>query len=165
MNRRKWYLVIVAGLALVVASPLAGCGKESDVPYAPDFTLPTIDGESVTLNDFRGQPVMLTFWTIACPACEIQMPHIQALYEQVASEEPVVLTVNVGDGAPPVHEYVASHELTFPVLLDLQGRVAQAYGLPGVPITFFIDVEGVVSAYKIGPFQSQEEIERVLDSL
>ena len=165
MKRHKRYSILVIGLALLLASFLVACAKEPEAPYAPDFTLETLSGERVTLSDFIGKPIMLTFWTINCPACAFQMPFVQAFYDEGASEEVTLLTVNVGDRAALVQDFVTSYEVTFPVLLDSQGRVAQAYGIPGVPVNFFIDVEGIVRAYKIGPFQSEEEIESVLDSL
>lgn len=76
-----------------------------------------------------------------------------------------MLTIDVGESATLVQAFVASHGFTYPVLLDTQGRVAQAYGIPGVPTTFFVDAEGIVKAYKIGPFQSQDEIKSVVESL
>jgi len=142
------------------------CDKQSEqASYAPDFTLPTIDGESVTLSDSRGKPVMLTFWAIQCPACGLQAPYIQAFYDEWSSEKIAVLTIDVGDSVAVAQDFVSSQGFTYPVLLDPQSRVAQAYGIPGVPVTFFINTEGIAKAYKIGPFQSPEEIESALDTV
>jgi len=166
MARHKRYLILVIGLALVLATLVVACGKKSEeVPYAPDFTLQTIGGESVALSGFRGKPVMLTFWETNCPACVFQMPYIQAFYNVWSSEKVAVLTINIGQPATVVQDFITSQGLTFPVLLDLQGRVAQAYGIPGVPVTFFIDAEGVVKAYKPGPFQSREQIESAIEAV
>ncbi len=150
----------------MLASLFMACDKQSEqASYAPDFTLPTIDGESVTLSDLGGKPVMLTFWQTRCPACELQSPFIQAFYDEWSSEKIAVLTINFGESAAVVQDFVSSQGFSYPVLLDPQGRVAQAYGIPGVPMTFFINTEGIAKAYKIGPFQSREEIESVLDAL
>jgi len=150
----------------VLAGLFMACDKQSEeVPYAPDFTLQTIDGESVTLSDSRGKPVMLTFWAIQCPACGLQAPYIQAFYDEWSSEKIAVLTVDVGDSVGLAQDFVSSQGFTYPVLLDPQGKVAQAYAIPGVPVTFFIDAEGIAKAYKIGPFQSREEIESALDTV
>ncbi len=145
----------------MLSSLFMACAKEK-VPYAPDFTLPTLDGSSVTLSDLRGKPVMLTFWTIHCPACDFQMPYIQAFYNEWANEKVTLITINAGDSAAAVHNYVTSSGLTFPVLLDLKKRVSQTYGIPGVPVTFIIDAEGILKAYKIGAFQSRKQIEEAL---
>jgi peroxiredoxin len=166
MKAHKWSLILILGLILGLASLVSACAKKSEAtPYAPDFTLQTIDGKSVTLSGLRGKPVMLTFWKINCPACEYQMPYIQAFYEEQSSEKIAVLTINVGDSAAVVQNFVANHEITFPVLLDLQQKVTQAYGIPGVPVTFFIDDKGIFKAYKIGPFQSREDMESALKTV
>ena len=150
----------------MLAGLFMACDKQSEqASYAPDFTLPTIDGESVTLSDFRGKPVMLTFWAIQCPACGLQAPYIQAFYDEWSSEKIAVLTIDVGDSVAVAQDFVSSQGFTYPVLLDPQSRVAQAYGIPGVPVTFFINTEGIAKAYKIGPFQSPEEIESALDTV
>ena len=152
----------------MLATLVVACAKESEqaqVPYAPDFTLPTIDGESVTLSDFRGKPIMLTFWAIQCPACKVQAPYIQAFYDEWSSARVALLTIDVGDSPAFVQDFVTQQGYTYPVLLDPQGRVAQTYGIPGVPVTFFIDVGGIVKLGWPGPFQSREEIESVLDAL
>ena len=167
MNRHKWRsLTLIMGLALVLASLFMACAKQSEqARLAPDFTLQDIDGESITLNDFRGKPIMLTFWAIQCPSCKVQAPYIQAFYDKWSSERVALLTINVGDSPAFVQDFVTQQGYTYPVLLDPQGKVAQTYGIPGVPITFFITTEGIAKAYKIGPFQSREEIEGALDTV
>jgi len=162
MKRHKWHPILTLALALVLAGSVMACTKSEEVPYAPDFTLQTINGQTVNLTDFRGKPVMLTFWRINCPACQFQAPFIQAFYSEQSSEEVAILTINVGDSASATQDYVTSRGLTFPVLLDPEGRVAGAYGIIGVPMTFFIDAEGILRAYKIGAFQSQKEMESAL---
>ncbi|MGA7678408.1 MAG: TlpA disulfide reductase family protein [Dehalococcoidia bacterium] len=165
MKRYKWHFILTLGLALVLISSVAACTKPKETPYAPDFTLQTISDETVSLSDFRGKPVMLTFWKINCAACQFQMPYTQAFYDEQSGETIAVLTINVGDSASAAQDYVTSRKLTFPVLLDRQGKVAQMYGLPGVPMTFLIDSEGIVKAYKIGAFQSQKEMESAIESV
>jgi peroxiredoxin len=165
MQKYKWHYILTLVLALVLISSLAACTKSKETPYAPDFSLQTISGETVRLSDFRGSPVMLTFWKINCSACQFQMPFTQAFYDEQSDKAIAVLTVNVGDSASAAQDYVTSRKLTFPVLLDRQGKVAQMYGLPGVPVTFLIDSEGIIKAYKIGAFQNQEEIESGIKSV
>lgn len=165
MTKGKWYLVLLAGLVLVLASLLTSCTKEDNSKRAHNFTLETLNGESITLSDFRGTPVMLVFWRIACPSCEYQKPFIQALYDNKSKAPLEILSINIGDKALAVSQYAASGNITFPILLDTGGKVTQAYGIPGVPVTIFIDINGIMQAYKIGPFQSQEELEVGLDTI
>ncbi|MCJ7655928.1 MAG: redoxin domain-containing protein, partial [Dehalococcoidia bacterium] len=165
MKRHKWYTTLIIGLALILSASLTACNKTEKVLYAPDFTLQTINGETVSLSDFSGKPVMLTFWKINCPACQFQMPYIQAGYDEWSSETIAVLTINVGDSIPAIQNYVTSQKLTFPVLLDPGGGVAKTYGIPGVPMTFLIDSDGILKAYKIGAFQSRQAMEEALKSV
>jgi len=165
IKRHKWYTLLIIGLALIFSASLTACNKPEETLYAPDFTLQTIDGETVSLSDFGGKPVMLTFWKINCPACQVQMPYMQAFYDEWSSETIAMLTINVGDSILSAQNYVTSQNLTFPVLLDLRGGVAQTYGIPGVPVTFLIDSDGILKAYKIGAFQSRQEMEDSLKSV
>jgi peroxiredoxin len=165
MKRHKWHLILTLGLALFLISSVVACTKSKEVPYAPEFTLQNINGESVSLSDFRGKPVMLIFWRIDCAACKLQIPYIQAFYDEWSSDSIAVLTINVGDSISAVQDYVTSHGITYPVLLDRQRELTQIYGLPGVPVTFIIDSEGITKAYKIGAFQSREEIESGLKDI
>jgi peroxiredoxin len=132
---------------------------------APDFTLQTLNGEKITLSDFRDKPVMLTFWRIDCPSCETQIPFLQGFYGTWSKAPLKMLTINAGDKAAAVSDFAARKNITFPILLDPDKKTAQAYGIPGVPVTFFIDTKGTVQAYKLGAFQSQQELEVGLDSL
>ena len=165
MKRHKWHKILTLGLVLILVSSFVACTKSEEALYAPDFTLQTINGETVSLSDFRGKPVMLTFWKIYCAACETQAPHTQAFYDEWSSETLTILTINVGDSIPAVQDYMSNLGITYPVLLDQQGTVARTYGIPGVPVNLFIDSEGIMKAYKIGPFQNQEEIEDALASV
>jgi peroxiredoxin len=163
MNRRKLCLIVIIGLAIMLSSLFMACAKENkEIPYAPNFTLSTLDGSSVTLSKLRGKPVMLTFWSINCPACQFQMPYLQTFYNEWSNEKIEMLTINVKDSAAAVLDFITRNGLDFPVLLDPGGRVAGAYGIPGVPVTFLIDAEGILKAYKIGAFQSRKQIEEAL---
>jgi len=165
MKRHKWHTALTLGLVFVLISSFVACTKSEETPYAPDFTLQTISGETVSLSDFRGKPVMLTFWTINCAACQSQISNTQAFYDEWSSETLAVLTINVADSVSAVQDYVAIRKISYPVLLDQRGTVARTYGIPGVPVTFLIDSEGIMKAYKIGPLQSQKEIEDALSSV
>ncbi|MBM3154833.1 MAG: TlpA family protein disulfide reductase [Chloroflexi bacterium] len=140
-------------------------GEKTKEVAAPDFTLQTTNGETITLSKLRGRPVILTFWSINCQACRQQEPYIQAFHDRLTDNTLKLITVNIGDHPVILEQYIASDNITFPVLLDTNRKVARSYGIPGVPVTIFIDVRGYVTAYKIGPFQSREDIEKAVDSI
>jgi len=165
MKRYKWHSILVLGLVLISLGLAIACTKSEKTPYAPEFTLQSVNGSTINLNDFRGRPVMLTFWRINCSACQFQMPFTQALYDKSSSDSLAVLTINSGDRTSDVEDYVASRGITYPVLLDPQTKVAQNYGIIGVPTTYFIDGQGVLKAYQIGAFQNEEAMESAVKSV
>lgn len=162
MKRGKWYTPLFLGLVLISLVSIVACSKSKETQYAPNFTLQSIDGPTVNLNDFRGRPVMLIFWQINCSACQFQMPFTQELWDKTSSDSLAVLTINVGDRAVDVKDYMASRGITYPVLLDTQHKVAQVYGIVGVPTTYFIDGQGILKAYQIGAFQSAKAMESAI---
>lgn len=132
---------------------------------APNFTLNTTGGGSVSLSDFRGRKVMLNFWSSSCSACVIEIPHIQEVFNKWSEDGLVILAVSVREDPAKVSSFAMSERIRFPVLLDSEGVVDQLYNFPDFPTTFFIDDKGVIRAIKEGAFNSQQEIENMLRSL
>ncbi len=118
---------------------------------APDFTLQTLDGDSVSLSDYRGKLVMLNFWASWCPPCNSEMPDLQRYYEQHKDEDFIILGVNYQDSPDKVQAFVEKYGVTFPILLDSDGRVANLFGVQGLPTSFFVDKAGNVIGYQPGP--------------
>ncbi len=118
---------------------------------APDFTLQTLDGESVSLSDYRGKLVMINFWASWCPPCNSEMPDLQSYYEQHQDEDFIILGVNYQDTPDKVQAFVEKYSVTFPILLDSDGRIANLFGVQGLPTSFFVDKEGNVLGYQPGP--------------
>jgi len=170
MNRHKWYSILITGLALALASSVVACTEPPEVGIevgntAPDFTLQTVHGESITLSAFRGKIVVVNFWLTDCIGCTDELPHMQAVFDKWPDGELMVLAINVTESAAIVKEFVDSQGFTFPILLDRNGQVSMDYGGLGVPTTFFIDRKGIVRAIKHDAFLSPDEIESTVDSL
>lgn len=151
---------------------MAGIRTRSALPIgptvgnrAPDFTLPTIDGESVTLSDLRGKIVMINFWLSECKPCIVEMPYIQAVFAEGSDDDLVILAINFRENAETVRRFVDNQGLTFAVLLDTEGIVDEVYQPSLFPTTFFIDAQGIIREVKDGRFHNHEEIESILDSL
>jgi cytochrome c biogenesis protein CcmG/thiol:disulfide interchange protein DsbE len=112
---------------------------------APEFTLPTADGRTVRLADFRGRPVVLNFFASWCLPCEQEMP----VLERIAADGRVsVVAVTFRDAPGDARDFTERLGLRFPVLLDDERRnaVAEAYGVRSPPMTFFIDRAGRIAA-------------------
>ena len=119
--------------------------------YAPDFTLPALTGEPVTLSDWRGQTVLLKFWASWCAPCRVEMPLLQATYEAYSDEGLVVLAVNLEEEKRRVAAFVEDLGLLVPVLLDEKADVGTLYRVRGAPTTYFIDRDGVIRQRHVGP--------------
>ena len=162
-------IILPAILALWLG--LVGCsnGSESSVArvgeLAPDFQGLTLDGQTISLSDLRGKPVLINFWATWCPPCREEMPYLQQVYEEWLHKRLVVLAVNVGENPSKVEEFIQVNNLTLPVLLDVNGVAAQQYGITAIPATFFVDQSGIVQEKVVGSFQNKEQIMGYLDAI
>lgn len=152
-------LLLALGVAWIAYSrvPAERVTARSDRPpapqagfAAPDFTLETRDGETISLIDLRGQVILVNFWATWCPPCRAEMPAIQQVYEQYRDQGFTVLAVDVGEGDAQVAAFVDKRELTFPILMDRDARVAARYQVKAMPSTFFIDREGIIQEVTLG---------------
>lgn len=161
-------IILVIILASMLASGLvtAGCSGSTQGPeigkLAPDFQLSNLDGQVVSLGDFRGKPVLLNFWASWCSPCRYEMPFLQEIYQAWSGKGLVVLAVDLQENPSRVKEFVEEFGLSFPVLLATGQEVPLAYNIRGIPATFFIDKNGIIQDMKIGAFSSRAEIERRL---
>lgn len=171
MNKALKVIIIVLILAVAFSgSLLAGCTGSGSTPeygpevgkLAPDFTLTGLDGQEVSLSDFRGEPVLLNFWASWCGPCRIEMPLLQEVYEQWTSKGLVLLAVNLQEDPAKVKEFIDDAGYTFPVLLAPGNKVPLSYNIRGIPATFFIDADGVIRDIKVGAFFGTGEIESKL---
>ena len=127
--------------------PLLGKG----VP-APDFTLPGLDGQMVSLADYRGKVVLLNIWATWCPPCVEEMPSMEELYQKLKAEDFEILAVSMDiSGAQAVRPFMEKHKLNFPALTDTEGAVKSLYQTTGVPESFIIDKDGIIVEKVIGP--------------
>lgn len=109
---------------------------------APDFTLVNLDGEEVSLSDFRGKYVLINFWATRCKYCDIEMPDLDRLNEE--NDDLVVLAVNVMEEKALVDKYIKEGGYKFPVVLDEKGEVAITYLVSAFPTSYFVDKEGIL---------------------
>lgn len=119
---------------------------------APSFVLADLAGNPVSLADFRGQPVIINFWATWCAPCRIEMPELQAAYDQYQADGLVILAVNREEDLATVQAYfVDEMGLTFTALLDEQAFAANVYNVFNMPTTYFVDPAGMVTAVHRGP--------------
>ncbi|NGP45589.1 TlpA family protein disulfide reductase [Bacillaceae bacterium SIJ1] len=117
---------------------------------APDFTLTNLEGETMTLSDFRGQKVMINFWATWCPPCRAEMPDMQTFYEEKDIEILAVNLTQTESGTDVVDEFITDFELTFPILMDEELEVSLDYQIRPIPTSFMVDEEGVIRYKALG---------------
>jgi thiol-disulfide isomerase/thioredoxin len=156
--------VLLSGLVMAGCSPSSAQGVEAGNP-APDFQLQSLDGQTVSLGNLQGKPVLINFWATWCGPCRSEMPYIQEIYEEWSVKGLVVLAINMGESSSKVEEFMQSNSLSFAVLLDTKQDVAQRYNITGIPTTFFIDKDGIIQDKVIGAFQNKTQIENRLSKI
>lgn len=118
---------------------------------APGFTLPGLDGGSVSLADLRGKVVLLNFWATWCKPCEDEMPAMQRLHAALAGTDFRLLAVSTDEERAPVEAFRERLGLTFPILLDPGKTVAESYQTYRFPESYLIGRDGRILARYIGP--------------
>ena len=127
--------------------------------YAPDFTLTTLDGKTVTLSSLRGKPVIINFWATWCVPCAEEMPYFEELSKTWPAKGLEFLSIDYNEKASKVSAYMEYYAYTFPVLLDDKGNVGLKWGIMYLPTTIMIDKTGVIKFMKSISFTSRSELE------
>jgi len=139
--------------------------EESSVGYlAPQFSLRNLKGNLVSLNNFKGQVVVLNFWATWCVPCRIEMPAFENLYRRYRSQGVVVIGVSLDKGADEkVRKFVEEYQLSFPILIDSNGKAERLYPSVSIPFTFVIDKAGRIVARVDGAknWESNETFEAI----
>lgn len=140
----------LTAVALLVAPARADLtGKPADRPQVASFGLDTLTGERVSLADFAGRPVVISFWATWCKPCKQELPFLDAFARKYKEQGLVVLAINT-DGPrtlPEVRRFVKQKDLTIPQLLDKEGAVLARLNPRGVmPFSLYLDREHRVAA-------------------
>ena len=110
------------------------------------FTGELMDGTAFTISKFAGKPVLFHFWATWCPICELENGTIQS----ISQDYQVISIASWSEGEAEVKAYMRDKQLTFPVMLDTSGKLAQSFGLKGVPTSFILDPNGEITFVETG---------------
>lgn len=166
MKLSKVLLIIMLGVFIFgCSSPEQTNNNEesiNNIQKAPDFTLTSLEGEEISLSDYKGKKVLLNFWATWCQYCRTEMPVFQNLTDNYG-DEVVVLAVNImeREKEEDIKYFINSNQYTFKVLLDHNNKVSEAYNVRGLPSNYLINQDGEIEFQKLGPL-TEEEIEKWL---
>ena len=166
-KRTSAVLVGFVLLAALMALPaFDGWSMGSRVPtvgmQAEDFQLADLDGKSQNLSQYRGKIVLLNFWATWCKPCTTEMPAMQTIYDKLRNKGFVVLAINELEDEAKVREHIKQFGHTFPVLMDRDNKVANQFGVFGLPVSVFIDQEGRVQEYLKGGLLTEQKIDETI---
>ncbi|AEM78554.1 peroxiredoxin family protein [Thermoanaerobacter wiegelii] len=130
---------------------------------APDFTLKDLDGNTVTLSSLRGKKVILNFWATTCPYCKIEMPALNQFIKS-HKDDTVLLAIDLGESPSKVKQYLEGKGYEFTVLLDTDLSTIYDYQVQFIPMSYFIDKNGVIRAISNGAM-TYDEIEEYYKSI
>ncbi|MGD6804094.1 thiol-disulfide oxidoreductase ResA [Rossellomorea aquimaris] len=174
MDKKKRRLLIRTIILVVLAAAVIytlyanftkeerGVLKAGD--QAPDFVLQDMEGNTHQLSDYKGQGVFLNFWGTWCKPCEKEMPYMENQYQAFKDEGVQILAVNVGESDFQVNKFIEEHDLTFPVVVDSEIDVQNAYGIKPLPTTLLVDENGIIQRIITGEM-TETDIEQHMKSI
>jgi peroxiredoxin len=131
---------------------------------APALTLETLDGEQVSLRDFQGQVVLINNWATWCPPCRVEMPELNAYYQDQKDQGFLVVAIEAGSPHSDVAAFVDQEGIDFPVLLDSGNKALQSFQNASLPNSYVIDRQGNLRLTWTGAI-NQATLERYVNPL
>jgi peroxiredoxin len=158
-------IVVVAALATGAAlitfnrstSMVSVTGGVAAVGHpAPAFSTWDLNGEKVSLADFKGRPVLITFWATWCTACQAELPAVQRLRDGNQTEGLTVLAVNYREtDNGRMRAYLSGLHVDLEAVIDPDATIASAYGVDvGLPVVVLLDRSGTVAQVLVGAVPS-----------
>lgn len=168
-GKRSWFAIliyaVVFGLLLVVGSRLikVQAGQVSS-GKAPDFSITSFSGETITLSEQQGKVVVINFWASWCPPCREEAAYLEATWRKYQDQGVVFIGVDYADTEKEALAYLEEFDISYFNGPDLGTRISQAYNMQGVPETFVIDKKGNIREVHIGPLYSPD-LDNMIDAL
>jgi peroxiredoxin len=153
--------LIIAAALLTAGAAFAGVQKGQ---RAPEFSLPSLKGDTVALSSLRGKVVLIDFWAQWCEPCKKELPQLDQLAKQYAAKGVVIVAVNIDKQRDNAERMVKQLGVSLPVLLDPAGSVAGSYDLPKMPTSFVVDKKGIVRYVNEG-FDGPKDVDRFKQEL
>lgn len=158
------------GISLVALALIAVLGyfwlSPAGLQAAPNISLKTITGKTVTLSELRGKPVLVNFWATTCPGCIKEMPHLVDLYNKYSGQGLQVIGVAMSYDPPSqVLNLSQARKIPYTIALDLDGSAARAFdNVMLTPTSFIINPDGKIVQQKIGELDFPK-VEKLIESM
>lgn len=162
MGKRLLLLLAVIGFGVFIISPLQaketsssscetfGVQRFEGKKEAPLFSLKDLNGQQVSLSDYRGKPLVLFFWGSFCEACKEDIVLLEKFFEGKKDQFEILTLAIDGEKEKRVKSIVKKKKVTLPVLLDIKEKTARAYGVRMIPTAFLINREGGMEGLIVG---------------
>ncbi|MEM1262571.1 MAG: TlpA disulfide reductase family protein [Pseudomonadota bacterium] len=131
-------------VALLLILPTFAAADLAEQRPAPDFTLDSFSGDTLSLTDFRGDVIMINFWATWCGPCREEMPILDELYSRYNRAGFQLLGVNIDDEPQRAKDMIAELGVSFPVLFDSSKQVSELYAVQAMPVSVMVDRQGMV---------------------
>lgn len=142
-------LLVQRALPQAAAAFNLGSGSEP----APAFELRALDGSLVSLEQYRGQVVLVNFWASWCPPCRVEMPGFERVYRERRDQGFVILGIATDTHAEAaIREFVEEHDITYPILMANRQVIQEYGGIRSLPESFLVDRDGLIRHRVIGYF-------------
>jgi peroxiredoxin len=128
----------------------------------PRFSGTTVDARPLSIAEYRGSVIILNFWASWCLECRPEMPVLERLQREFSSRGLVIIGINTREKKEAARRYAKELDLTFPLVLDWDGKINALYGVVGLPTTFVIGRDGRAVGFAVGPRQWESVPARAL---
>lgn len=162
-KRELWVLFMLALISVAIGMALKeyNAAKELQAGEKPqsekrnmlvdyDFKAKDLDGNSIVLSEYKGKKIFINFWSTDIRPCKKEMADIEALYNEMKDTDLVILSVNAADAEDKVRAFADEKSYSFPIILDIDGKITKRYNVVGIPTSFFIDKDGYLDNMSIG---------------
>jgi len=130
---------------------------------APQFTLTTFKGTSISLAGLKDKPIVLNFWASWCPPCRLEAPLLERTWRAYKDRGVIFIGVNIQDKEEDALNYIREFDITYPNAPDPTGEVSIDYGVSGLPVTFFVSRKGEIVRRWVGALEKKVLISSVLE--
>lgn len=131
---------------------------------APPFSVTTLDGKQISMDDLQGKVVLLDFWATWCGPCREALPHMRDIAKKFQGQPLVILSVSLDSDEQKWKDFVAQNEMTWPQYRDggFTGSIAKMFSVTAIPHTFTIDSDGVLQDEHIGDASIEGKLKKLL---